>query len=182
MYKPTLKRKANILINPSLYESVFLRLKTFKGSHATKANIDPTEKTLRSRNGRRITQAARSRRLEAVNFGLHENSAIVEFEGGPIRKHMECATSDIPQLVPAARCVEDGRIHAELEGWFPIILELAMDVPRMLFPEKALLTSPLGECHQLTTNHSIRLIAWRLSGVVSVARAFRQKLSNCSYQ
>ncbi|XP_045030378.1 uncharacterized protein LOC123472583 [Daphnia magna] len=47
MYKPTLKRKANILINPSLDESVFLRLRTFKGSHATKANIDPTEKTLR---------------------------------------------------------------------------------------------------------------------------------------
>ncbi|KZS10033.1 Uncharacterized protein APZ42_025603 [Daphnia magna] len=39
--------KANILINPSLDESVMLRLKTSKGSHVTKANIDPTKKTLR---------------------------------------------------------------------------------------------------------------------------------------
>jgi hypothetical protein len=54
--------------------------------------------------------------------------------------------------------------------------------PRMFHPEQDLLISPLGEFHQLTANHTIRLIAWRLSGVVSIAEVFRQKLSNSSFQ
>ncbi len=62
--------------------------------------------------------------------------------------------------------------------WFPSLLELATDVPRLLFPRKSLLTSPLGECHPLTKDNSIRLIAWRLSGVVLESAAFRRKLSN----
>ena len=57
-----------------------------------------------------------------------------------------------------------------------------MDVPRMFYPDPDLLTSPLGECHQLTANLSVRLIAWRLSGVVSIAKAFRQKLRSSSFQ
>ena len=68
------------------------------------------------------------------------------------------------------------------QPWFPILLELAVDVPRMFYPDPDLLTSPLGECHQLTANLSVRLIAWRLSGVVSIAKAFRQKLRSSSFQ
>ena len=34
----------------------------------------------------------------------------------------------------------------------------------MLHPEKDLLTSPLGVCHQLTANYSFRLVAWKQSG------------------
>ena len=47
LYKPTLKRKANILSNPTLDESIYLRLKASKKSNATKANIDPTDKVLK---------------------------------------------------------------------------------------------------------------------------------------
>jgi hypothetical protein len=68
------------------------------------------------------------------------------------------------------------------QSWFPILLELSVDIPRMFHPEQDLLISPLGEFHQLTANHTIRLIAWRLSGVVSIAEVFRQKLSNSSFQ
>jgi hypothetical protein len=68
------------------------------------------------------------------------------------------------------------------QSWFPILLELAVDLPRMFYPEQELLTSPLGEFHQLTASRSIRLVAWRLSGVVSIAEGFRQRLSNFSFQ
>jgi hypothetical protein len=34
-----------------------------------------------------------------------------------------------------------------MQSWFPILLELAVDVPRMFYPEQNLLTSPLGEFH-----------------------------------
>ena len=47
IYKPTLKRKADLLTNPTLDESIYIRLKAAKGSNATKANIDPTEKALK---------------------------------------------------------------------------------------------------------------------------------------
>ena len=47
IYKPTLKRKAELLTNPTLDESVYIRLKAAKGSNAIKANIDPTEKALK---------------------------------------------------------------------------------------------------------------------------------------
>ncbi len=44
IYKPTLKEKSDLLTNPTLDESIYLRLKASKGSNAAKANIDPTEK------------------------------------------------------------------------------------------------------------------------------------------
>jgi len=43
IYKPVLKRKAELLTNPTLDESIYIRLKAAKGSNATKANIDPTD-------------------------------------------------------------------------------------------------------------------------------------------
>ncbi|EFX76178.1 LOW QUALITY PROTEIN: hypothetical protein DAPPUDRAFT_249370 [Daphnia pulex] len=52
IYKPTLKSGgvsaiASILTNPTLDESIYLRLKASKGSNATKANIDPTKKAFK---------------------------------------------------------------------------------------------------------------------------------------
>jgi hypothetical protein len=59
------------------------------------------------------------------------------------------------------------------------LAETGDGTPRMLHPEKDLLTSPLGECHQLTANHSIRLVTWKLSGDASKAKGFRMKSSSC---
>ncbi|KAK4030611.1 hypothetical protein OUZ56_023877 [Daphnia magna] len=46
-FKPTLKRKSEFLVNPTLDESIYLRLKASKNSNASNTNIDPTEKTLK---------------------------------------------------------------------------------------------------------------------------------------
>lgn len=66
-------------------------------------------------------------------------------------------------------------------AWFPLILELACDVPVILPPIPDLLTSPLGDQHPLTSNGSMRLVAWRLSGNPTVCRSFRGMLSNSSF-
>jgi hypothetical protein len=66
--------------------------------------------------------------------------------------------------------------------WFPSLMELATDIPLLLFPSKSLLRSPLGEGHPLTKDESIRLIAWRLSGVVWKSEAFREKLSSSYWE
>lgn len=62
------------------------------------------------------------------------------------------------------------------QAWFPTILELVSAIPRLLTPSQDLLTLPLGAYHDLTANHSIRLIAWQLSGIASEAKAFRKTL------
>lgn len=66
--------------------------------------------------------------------------------------------------------------------WFPSLMELGTDTPLLLFPSKSLLTSPLAEGHPLTEDESIRLIGWRLSGVVWKSEAFRKKLSSSYWE
>jgi len=66
------------------------------------------------------------------------------------------------------------------QPWFPTAMELSCEAPRVLHPSPDLLTSPLEESHPLMRNNSIRLIAWRLSGVSSRNAAFRRALSNSS--
>jgi len=46
IYKLTLKRKADLLTNLSLDESIYIRLRAAKDSNATKANVDLKEKVL----------------------------------------------------------------------------------------------------------------------------------------
>ena len=65
------------------------------------------------------------------------------------------------------------------QPWFPVLLELFCDYPRLFFPHENLLTSPLGACDPLTQSGSIRLIAFRLSGVVSSSKEFRNRLQTC---
>ena len=64
------------------------------------------------------------------------------------------------------------------QSWFPTILELTMDIPRVLEPSQSLLTSSMGLNHPLTATGSIRLVPWKLSGVASQNRTFRTTLSN----
>jgi hypothetical protein len=62
------------------------------------------------------------------------------------------------------------------QSWFPIIMDLAMAVPRLLRPSPDLLTSPLGESHPLVQDDSIRLIVWKLSDSALLER-FRRRFS-----
>ena len=68
------------------------------------------------------------------------------------------------------------------QAWFPTLLELASDCPRLFHPIPSLLTSPLGECHPLTMDGSIRLIGWKLSGIACEVEIFRNRFSTLCWQ
>ncbi len=63
------------------------------------------------------------------------------------------------------------------QPWFPLLLELACEAPRVLPPGRQLLTSPTGEPHPLT-GYPLMLAAWKLSGDLPAGKAFRQRSSN----
>jgi hypothetical protein len=65
--------------------------------------------------------------------------------------------------------------------WFPTLLEMSVDYPRILSPRRNLLISSRGHPHPLFQQGNQVLAAWRISGVDSAAEEFRQQLSNfCS--
>ncbi len=59
-------------------------------------------------------------------------------------------------------------------AWFPLILQLLVDLPVMLPERDGLLLAPDGT--QFPDLGELRLAAWRLSGDLSAAEAFREKL------
>lgn len=67
------------------------------------------------------------------------------------------------------------------QPWFPILLELACDIPILMKPSHDLLLSATGEPHPLLQNDSLQLAAWKLSGDVSDGRAFRTRWSAFSW-
>ena len=66
------------------------------------------------------------------------------------------------------------------QPWFPVLLELTCDIPRVLPPASDLLTSCQGESNPLCQKETFRLIAWKLSGRPSAPEAFRKTLSSFS--
>ena len=59
-------------------------------------------------------------------------------------------------------------------GWFPLVLQLLVDLPVMLPERDSLLLAPDGtEFQDLGELH---LAAWRISGDLSAAEAFQEKL------
>jgi hypothetical protein len=68
------------------------------------------------------------------------------------------------------------------QPWFPLLLEMAYEPPRVFHPRADLLVSCQGEVHPLSQRPSFRLVAWKLSGVSSLCRAFRTKWSNFSWE
>ncbi|KAI9562463.1 hypothetical protein GHT06_009896 [Daphnia sinensis] len=85
----------------------------------------------------------------------------------------------LEDLPGASRDRPDSSLLAE-PVLVPDLMELAFEIPLLLFPVKSLLTSPLEECHPLTQNESLRLIAGRLSGNVLESPPFGQKLLSSS--
>ncbi len=94
-----------------------------------------------------------------------------------------------PFSLIAARCLAKIRREKALvvlvcpiwpsQPWFPLLLELACDMPRILPPSPRLLTSPFGAAHPLSG--STMLAAWRLSGDLCLGRACRQRWSTYSW-
>ena len=68
------------------------------------------------------------------------------------------------------------------QPWFPLLLELAVEIPFILSPSQELLVSAEGLPHPLVESGSIILTAWKLSGVTTRTRAFRQEWSTCSWR
>ena len=62
------------------------------------------------------------------------------------------------------------------QSWFPILLELAVDIPRIFSFQGNLLSSAQKENHPQILDGSLRLVAWKLSGATSASKAFRTKL------
>lgn len=67
------------------------------------------------------------------------------------------------------------------QPWFPVLLELACDVPVMFRQEPSLLLSALEETHPLLTSNGLHLAAWKLSGDNYVTRDFRLQWSTFSW-
>jgi hypothetical protein len=67
------------------------------------------------------------------------------------------------------------------QPWFPVLLEHACDIPRLLRPSPELLTSARGEPHPLIQSGALSLAAWKLSGDPTTCKAFRSRLSNFSW-
>jgi hypothetical protein len=67
------------------------------------------------------------------------------------------------------------------QPWFPVLLELACDVPVLLQPAPSLLTSAKGEPHPLLETGALQLAAWMLSGESSAGRDFRNHWSIYSW-
>ena len=65
------------------------------------------------------------------------------------------------------------------QPWFPVLLEMACDTPYLLPQLPDILVSPMKEPHPLIQANAINLVAWRLSGIVSKCKAFRDRWSNC---
>lgn len=64
--------------------------------------------------------------------------------------------------------------------YFPVLLELASDVPRILPFRPDLLQNSVNHPHSLVSSGSLLLIAWRLSGDGSTTEAFRRRWSHSS--
>ena len=66
------------------------------------------------------------------------------------------------------------------QAWFPLVVELACDYPRLI-PWSELLTGPQSNTHPLLEQQTFRLIAWRLSWSDMRRWKFQQTCAiNCS--
>jgi len=68
------------------------------------------------------------------------------------------------------------------QSWYPALLELLVDYPRILPEDPQLLMDPSNNPHPLVVAGQLRLAAWRLSSIVSKLQEFLKKLPNSSQQ
>ena len=66
------------------------------------------------------------------------------------------------------------------QPWFPTLLSMACDIPRVLKPMPGLLKSVKGETNPLCSVPGFRLVAWKLSGRSTESRVFRERWSSYS--
>lgn len=64
------------------------------------------------------------------------------------------------------------------QPWYPVLLDLLVDYPRLLPSSHRLLTDPFGNPHPLLIAGQLQLAAWKLSGRDSKRLEFQEKLHN----
>lgn len=67
------------------------------------------------------------------------------------------------------------------QPWYPRLLHLAIDYPRILPSSPDLLIGPQQEQHPLLAEARLPLVVWLLSGIPSRAKAFHQRWSTCCW-
>lgn len=66
------------------------------------------------------------------------------------------------------------------QPWYPLLLQMLVDLPRIIPLAPSPVHDPLGNPHPLAAR--LHLVAWRVSGVCQHSRGFRRKLSSSSVQ
>ena len=64
----------------------------------------------------------------------------------------------------------------QTQSWFPKLMEMAVAIPVLLPSYENLLSNPKKEIHPLLGNHSLRLLAWKVSGKSYLQKEFRKEL------
>ncbi len=68
------------------------------------------------------------------------------------------------------------------QPWFPLLLQMSIDIPRILSPHHLLLHSPTLEPHPLIKSKKFLLVAWKLSGDALKIKDFQKELSTFSWK
>ena len=68
------------------------------------------------------------------------------------------------------------------QPWFPLLLQMSIDLPRILSSHHLLLHSPMLEPHPLIRSKKFLLVAWKLSGDVLKIKDFQKELSTFSWK
>ena len=97
-----------------------------------------------------------------------------------------------PPFVLIGRCLQKIRVEQSTvvliaptwqnQIWYPVLLEMLIEVPILLPWCKDMLTNPENQPHPLVTQNRLRLAAWKISGDSTLQQEFRTKLQNSSLQ
>ena len=92
-----------------------------------------------------------------------------------------------PPFALIGRCLQKIRAQLSLviliapicvnQPWYPVLLQMLSDHPRMLSMNPSLLRNPQGESHPLLENGSLRLAAWLVSGDPQQQRDYQALLN-----
>lgn len=66
------------------------------------------------------------------------------------------------------------------QPWYPQLLEMSIQNPILLPKRKDLLRNPSGKTHPLTTNNSLRLVTWKVSGRDYRTHEYQNQLQSLS--
>ena len=66
------------------------------------------------------------------------------------------------------------------QAWYPVVLDMLMDTPRILPQDQSLVKDPGGNPHPLQVQGRLKLVVWPISGNLSKSKAFLEKVQSCT--